>query len=307
MERCKPLSFRAFTRDDGGNKGFSLLEFLLASALGSILLIALAKFLLHATSTYQAQQDYQILMDEAITLNTILSAELKSAGDVSCLRLSEKNFANASPIPVQTQGGLKMLRVGQDALPRIFPKAAIPKLVPGSLLIMEEHPVGAFVNALYNAQTGYLEAAEGSDVAKDHLAIVTDCAQQWLFQPSYVRKHRSVVWVDFPFHLAAENKNYRLAHWQITLWFVMKNSANASSIYRLHLPDESAPVEIISDVHDLQAQVHLKNTSWMDAQANLDWAQVDAIRVTINLQKNMQRIAWPISVPLSIERGIRSL
>lgn len=146
--------------------GFTLVELLITTALGLLLLAALAGLLVHYVEIYQQQEVLQTLYDDAMQISRILQKELGQVGDLGCQVFSEKSqIQQDNSQSFFTNMGIKFYQVDSDALPAVFPKNDIKKLLPHSVVILTEHVSSLFSIAQYDPERGRFQIL-GSSIQK---------------------------------------------------------------------------------------------------------------------------------------------
>lgn len=274
-------------------QGVTLVELLISTALSMLLLLALLSYLSHVVNSERMQEDSNTLYHQAQFISQLWQKSFAYAGDLGC-RPFEQQAQITSILNGQiiTHAGIAIYQVGSDFLPQELSHVIQKKLLPHSVVVVTEGIQMPTVIATYATQTGQFSLSQAAFQEGDWV-LLSNCHHAWLFQWDHTARKNFTA----PFSIQEPDLPYQLALWQTTFWFAMRNNQNRYGIYRLILPNETTPVELISDISAFQAKVWLHD-QMIPATVNIDWQQIKWIQLLLTLEKNHLRIQWPTSIAL---------
>lgn len=274
-------------------QGFTLVELLITAALGSILLLALISYLSSLMKSVQRQEDSNTLYHQALLISQLWQKELAYTADLGCQIFDQPSqITQIDSNALYTHSGLVIYQVGRDFLPAILAHTIQKKLLPHSVVVVAEGIQPPIASAHYLSQSKQFSLSTAA-FQKEDLILLSSCHQAWLFHWPHAASKQFTA----PFNISEPDSAYQLALWHTTLWFAMQDNQKRYGIYRLVLPNETTPVELISDVSAFQASAWLGDQH-IAATADVDWQQVNRIQLVLTLEKNNFSIYWPTSIAL---------
>lgn len=281
------------SRKTSNIQGFTLVELLITTALSSVLLVALSSYFGSLVKSDQLQEDSNTLYNQALSISTLWQQTLVHAGDLGCQIFTTRG--QIIPVDVNeilTDSGITIYQVGRDFLPNILSYNIQKKLLPQSVVVVTEGMEPPTTTAVYTKETQQFSLSP-NNFQKGDSVLLSNCHQAWVFH----WPHTAAEKITTPFNITEPNAPYQLGLWRTTLWFAMKDNQNRYGIYRLVLPNENTPEELISDVSAFQANVW-SHEHMTPATQDSDWQHITIIELLLTLEKNHQHIFWPTSIAL---------
>jgi len=277
----------------GTIQGFTLVELLITSALSSILLVALISYFSGLVNSTQQQENNNTLYNQALSLSTLWQQTLTHTGDLGCQIFTTRNqIVHDAADEMLTDSGIIIYQVGRDFLPDILSINIQKKLLPNSVVVVVEGIESPTATAVYRKETQQFSLSP-NDFQKGDVVLLSNCHQAWIFH----WLHSATEKIATPFSITDPDAPYQIGLWHTTLWFAMQDNQKHYGIYRLVLPKENTPEELISDVRAFQANVW-SDQQMMPARQDSDWQHITIIELLLTLEKNHQRIVWPTSIAL---------
>lgn len=273
-------------------QGFTLVELLITIALSSVLLLALISYLSSLMKSAQQQEDSNALYHQALLISQLWQKELAYTADLGCQIFDQPSqISQIDSGAIYTHSGLIIYQVGRDFLPSVLAHTIQKKLLPHSVVVVAEG-IQSPVTAYYSAQNKKFSLSTAA-FQKNDLALLSSCHQAWLFHWPHTASTQFIP----PFNITEPGASYQVALWHTTLWFAMQDNQKRYGIYRLMLPNETTPEELISDVRAFQAYAWLGDQR-IPATADVDWQQVNSIQLILTLEKNHFSVYWPTNIAL---------
>lgn len=256
-------------------QGISLIELLIAMALGSILLIGLISLYASNKNTYQMTQAAARLQEDGRIAIQIMSRDIRMAGYVGCGKITdikiypddyyaEKSFVGwhdkRSSSKIQMPAITKPLKPNTDAL---FVLAADPYVV--TVKSMTEHS---------------MRFNEKSDFDADDSVMISDCQRADIFK--YDKK-------DFQYIYKA---GAQASRWQKLFYYLAKTTRIDKTgkpiyaLYRRDLNSKSRHIELVDGVEDMQISFS-DGASYVGAEQVKDWSLVRAVKIDLLLVSKM--------------------
>jgi hypothetical protein len=275
------------------HQGFTLVELLITTALSALLLLSLTGFFGNLIRSYRIQADSQMLYHQAVLISTLWQNDLSHAAELGCLSFDQPaQISHDHTDELRTRSGIAVYQVDFDLLPTILTKTIQKKLLPHSIVVVTEGSQAPTKVAVYEPQSKQFYLNQPIFQNND-LVLLSSCRHAWLFHWSTAGSHHFTP----PANIGEPSIPYRVALWHSTLWFAMRDNQNHYGVYRLMLPSETTPVELISDVSALQANVWIDN-QMVPANSDTNWNQVNSIQLILTLEKNHLQVFWPTSIAL---------
>jgi hypothetical protein len=262
-------------------RGLSLVELLISTALGMMLILVCISLLVSINKNHQAQQNSQMIYDEAISISRIWQQAFSTIGDLGCLQFQlGVQIQNDLPHSLLTSSGVKIYQSNDAALKQILPSAVMEKLLLKSSVIASENVTLPLYHLQYDTDQGQFYLSINSFKKGDEV-LLSNCHEIHLLKLNSLMHRKDRYYLSLPIQV---NSSWRIAHWQTSLWFAMRNESGGYGVYRLMIPDETASVELVRDVSGLYAEI--------------DPAQ-KFLQAQISFAKGRQTLTWPLTIAFS--------
>lgn len=300
-------------------RGYSLVELMVASTIGLIILGAVGGVYLNSRNTYRTQEALARMQENARYAMEVLGYDLRMAGQIGCSFdatksvnvLNDASYGDLLSVPIQAIAAGGTVPTPFTAVPTQGDAVRLFRADDTEVLVQS-----------HNAGTATFTVSSASDLEKDEIAVVTDCDTAAVFQLSNPASAGGTVE-----HLAsgtpgnctqnlgekplvagacntATSKTYaagsKLYKVQGNLYYIADNPAGIPALYRQRLV-KGAPVteEIIEGVADMRVSFGLDtdaNKSVDSTQAAggvTDWTQVQSVQVSLLMQSDDNAIDKP--------------
>ena len=260
----------------------SLIELLLTTTLGLILLSSVSALLLSIIKHYEQQQVRHMMLNQASIITQQWEKTLGNSGDLGCYAPENFNqIENHTDYKPLTNNGIQIYQTN-EALPEHFPEKIYKKLLPGSNILSTEGMMSPPIHILYSEENKNFFSINLLPMKNKDLVILSNCQKAWLFFLNTLNENH----FKADFIHATENETYQFALWKTIFWFVMKNNQNTYGLYRLILPDETTPVELLSNVSYFNARVYPG-----------DYPK--SLWINLGLSKNQENLYWSVIIGLT--------
>ena len=299
-------------------RGYSLVEVMVASTIGLIILGAVGGIYLNSGSTYRTQEALARMQENARYAMEVLGYDLRMAGQVGCSFdatksvnvLNDVSYGDVLLVPIQAIAAGGTVPAPFTAVPTQGDAVRVFRAGDTEVLVQS-----------HNAGTATFTVGS-SDLEKDEIAVVTDCNTAAVFQLSNPASAGTTVE-----HLAtgspgnctqnlgekplvagacntATSKTYamgsKLYKVQGNLYYIADNPAGIPALYRQRLV-KGTPVteEIIEGVADMRVSFGLDTDgnksvdSTQSVGGVTDWTQVQSVQVSLLMQSDDNAIDKP--------------
>ena len=277
-----------------GQHGMTLMELLVAMALGAILLLTLTQFYSHARRTYTMQSEQARLQENARLALTLISREVRMAGYLGCnAAVSVTTTASTPPDAPAAAFALRGYENGAGwTAPKGVTRVAgsdvlrVIRAVPGrSLLAADMASPSAALSLTVNA---------AALSANDRL-IVSDCSGADLFCASSISaltvQHTTGCNSSAAFSRAYLAGAQVMAYAQ-TQFFIGINPSGRAALYQLAWNGSGmgSAQEWVEGVADLQLRLGLDTNADGEVDSEVvpsavgDWSQVKRVRVSLLME-----------------------
>jgi len=233
----------------------SLLEFIIASALSVILLSGVSSTVIYLLKSYYELRTQQDLFFEAELITQIFKQNLFSQNQWGCQNISTSIENYSQQVSGDFNQAIKIYSA--DNMSAELPLNIRKKLLSHSHVIQQNNIEKPMYIALDQPESSsYQLIGEQQQLEKQNVVLLFNCQHAWLFDLQELWHRQNQTWIKLPSEIKLPlHTNFLLAKWQITWWFVMKNNQGDYGLYRLILPYERAPVELIDHVKMMQTKV----------------------------------------------------
>lgn len=327
MKQVSLHSFFALT--SGRQKGFSLVELMIALALSMLLVLAVGEVYVASKQTYRTQDALSRLQENARYAIETMGYDLRMAGQVGCSFDTTKvvNVLNTAAYGDLFGDSLRGYDEGGSVAAPF--SAALSK---GDAVVMFRASESPYLVQSHNAATSTFTFASTTDIVKDDILVVTDCDTAAVFQasgpatagttavhaaggtgpgncsgnlgpkPALTDPCTAVTVKTFP-------KGTRVLRVMSKLYYLATNPAGEPALYRQTISKGLLVTEeLVEGVEDMQIQYGVDTTgdkstdNYVDAGGVADWSQVVSLRVSLlmrsaenNVVTEPQKYRFPAS------------
>lgn len=264
--------------------GFSLVEIMLAMALGLILLAGISQVYLGFKRTYRAQENIARLQENGRFATDILSKNIRMAGYGGCLR---DNLAagirgfNSTNLPSYLQG----------------------KVVSGTdVIVIEKADVGIthLITDIADA-ANVIEVANNPATKSNPELFIADCSHHNKFQTTSFGK--KIIKTNVPL-TDYKRSDTEVAQYTKVTYFIGKTSyENTTALYSI--TNQGRKEELIAGVKNMQIKYGVDTNgngivdSYYSAAQILTWDKVLSVEITLDLDAGGNKIQpWKIYIAL---------
>jgi type IV pilus assembly protein PilW len=272
-------------RNISNEKGFSLIEFLIAMTIGVLLLSGLIEWFLHCQNSFMLQTAWINLKNNGKLAAAIMQADIKQAGYIGCAKLtSDFPIYAASYPPIAS---LKLLGGERDItiMHAKYPPIPILSIQKNQVIV----PVSAHI------QVGDVMLV--SDCEKAELIIIKNHIKKGPLQ---------IIFIQTPLHFSF-NAKAELSRWEVNHFFIAKTArhhSDGSPIFALFKQGiKQEKTELVEDILQMNI-IYLERVNGLIQEKHADqvehWEEV--IGVTIDylvMSQGLQR-HWPMTATLSV-------
>ena len=279
---CSGLPRRFTPRNDGGNSGFSLLEIMIAMALGVMITLGLTKLYLGMKQSYVVQTDMARLQEDGRLAAFILTNNIRMAGYSGC-RGNRIADAVHGYTAANAPSDLKQITPNSDVI--VIKKADVgithltrDIIAPTSTIYVEDNP------------------ANGDDSS----LLISDCeVAQELTTDSQGTKTIRVKNVTV-------KHNYKITDTEVacletTYYFIRKTgrkNIRGQPIYALYNKvDSKNSQELIPGVSNMQIKYVINGNYYTTNQVS-NWSQVTGVYITLTIQSGEYIKPWKMYIAL---------
>jgi len=280
-------------------EGFSLVEFVIASALGLLLITSLYELYISNKNNYHLQEGLSRLQENGRLAGHILNQGIRGAGYIGCSRYQD-NFPLTN-IPAQTgmqfkpQDIIKGYHASGRSWTPSLPKNLSRKVKPDTDAITVTQvvtPLASLVTDMTDTQ--HLLTTSNAKFKKNELLLISDCQHADVFKVSYAsRSSRTTtqkITTAHPLH------NYYKKYADVgelisTSYYIRKTTRKNNegqriySLYRIN--SGSRAEELIEGVQDMHIEYGVSNNDtlliYKKANQITDWQHVRSVRIALLL------------------------
>lgn len=309
--------------------GLSLVELMIALALGMIIVLAVGEVYVGSRQTYRTQDALSRLQENARYAVETISYDLRMAGQVGC-SFDETKVVNVLNTPAYGNLFGEALKGYDEGGAVAAPYSA--SLARGDAVQIFRASESPYLVQSHNAATSTFSFANTTDIIKDDILIATDCDTAAVFQasdpatagttvvhavggsapgncsanlgpkPALTDPCTAVTAKTFP-------KGTRILRVMSKLYYLANNPAGQPSLYRQTIVKGLLVTEeLVEGVEDMQIQYGLDTSGdksadgYADAGGVVDWNQVVSVRISLlmrsaenNVVTEPQKYRFPAS------------
>lgn len=278
--------------------GFSLVELLISTMLGMMLIFSILTLYSSQKQTYQTTQALARLRENAETAFTYLSNNIRMAGFVGCGRDSEIKFYNSfNNIQFSPETAIFGLHHGNSSANYDFSKinSILTKTKPNTdiLIIQSSQPLFYLAHVSNNK----IIVSQNADLKNNDLLLVSNCVQAELFHPNTTHSKTIVSQQT----LQDDFHNVEMGRFSTYIYYIantQRKNQRGDVIYALCRQDLNASAhlqqELIDDISDMQISYAVGNAGYVTADHVADWKNITSVKIKLSLDssaenENLQR------------------
>ncbi len=277
-----------------GQRGMTLMELLLAMALGAVLLLTLTQFYSHARRTYTIQNEQARLQENARMALTLIGREVRMAGYLGCD--ASVTVATTAVAPPDLPTAAFALRGYENGAGWTAPKGVTRVAGSDVLRVIHAVPGRSFLAADMASPSATLSlTVNGESLAATDRLIVSDCLGADLFCASALSgltiQHALSCNGSAALSRAYSTGAQVMAYAQ-TQFFIGINPSGRAALYQVAWNGNGlgSAQEWVEGVADLQLRLGLDTN--MDGEVDSevapsavgDWSQVKRVRVSLLME-----------------------
>lgn len=269
--------------------GFTLLELLLATTLGLVLLGGILNFLLAQQHLYQQQKTFTTLQENARFALHVIHHEIRSAGYIGCPRLQDDlTITNRTTASLTPHNTLIAYTATAPELPANVRKRILPHTE--ALLIRKLQSDGA---NLVESNVLNLHISPSLALQAGDIVGISDCTQLDIFTIAHVTNFAQTQLLTPTQALSkAYTRGALVGQFQAILFYVGKTDRHDATgqpipaLYRLDLRNPSLPSELVEFVNDIHFKFGYLNPrtqqiQFVSREQVTDWRQIRAVAIDL--------------------------
>jgi type IV pilus assembly protein PilW len=262
--------------------GFSVVEVMLALALGALLLISLGKIYLSMKQAYYMQTDIARMQENGRLATHILTNNIQMAGYGGC-RAGNLTDAlhgyNSSNAPEYLRN---KINTNTDII-----------------IIKKANTDITHLTQNINSATNTIYVEDNPATSSQKQLLISDCQTAQLFNATNTAKNSIKTNIIINHHY--QKQDTEIARFTEIAYFIgkttRKNPKN-EPIYALYsVTNQGNKQELIEDIKSMQIQ-YIINYNYYAAEQIKNWNQVQAVAITLNLTFGDKTKPWKIYIPL---------
>lgn len=301
MNRCHTAGVRSHPE-----RGFSLVEMLVAMLLGITLMAAVVQIFISSKQTYRMRDQVAALTDNGRFAVELMQREIRMAGYSGCRTLSSLQpnvVADNPPDFSEVADGIQGFNNGSG-----WANPTSTTRVAGTDVLTVTHASGNGVpltSDMADLAAPVQVSSQTTVISDSQLLLVSDCQMVDMFRASTVTENSGTYTIN---HTNATNtsdllsttykENAMVMTMASTTFFVGVNAGGEGSLYMVPL-DSATAVELVTGVQDMQLLYAVDTDadrlpdSYVDASAVTDWATVLGVNVGLLLNTDDNVAADP--------------
>ncbi|NKZ37770.1 prepilin-type N-terminal cleavage/methylation domain-containing protein [Oleiagrimonas citrea] len=314
-----PARKTSFARASGRERGFSLVELMIAMVLGLVVIAGAGSVFLASSRTYQTNQALSDVQTNARVAFELLARDIRNAGQTACNNngrvanvLNDKstdwfaNWGNAlrgydpnTVDPAVTTGTAVQQRVASTSSLQILGSGST------GLSVASHNPTSAqfkLNNATSDLKTGdVIIVCDPDHAAITQITNYNDSNVTLVHNTGTGSPGNCSKGLGFPTTCTANGNSYAfppnsvIAKLVASDWYIGNNPEGGHSLYYMRMTNVSGtptgqPQEMVRNVDDMQITFHQPpNSDFVNAASVTNWSMVDAVRVHLKLESTDQR------------------
>lgn len=298
MSPSRPASPPAAIRQ----RGLSLIELMVAMALGLVITAGLAYTFWAGRQSYRMQDNLSRIQENARTALDTMAQDLRMAGFIGCPGLGAASpyvtpvvRALTPPVPSFT---LANAMTGFEAGTGWTNSTGITQVAGSDVVtIQRASGGGAYLSSAMASSNGDIAIGDNPDgFATNHVLMISDCGSADLFRASSVASTNPGASIS---HASTQNTsaslskaygaNARVMAYELTTYFIGTSATGAPTLYRVPWSGNAlgTPEELAEYVEDMQLTYGVDTDAngtvdqYVTASAVTDWSLVKTVRIRL--------------------------
>lgn len=272
--------------------GFSLVELLIATMLGMMLIFSVLTLYTSQKQTYQYTQALARLRENAETAFNYLSNDIRMAGLVGCGRDNEIKFYNAF-YNIQFSPALTIFGLHNNISSANFNFTNINNIITKAktntdiLIIQTTQPLFFLAHVSNNK----IIVSQAADVKSTDLLLISNCVQAELFHPNTT--HSKIIISQQALHDGFNN--VEVGQFNTYVYYIantQRKNQRGNIIYALCRQDLNASShlqqELIDDISDMQINYAVGGRHYFTADQVPDWKNISGVKIKLILDSNAE-------------------
>ncbi|EKE00783.1 MAG: hypothetical protein ACD_21C00274G0002 [uncultured bacterium] len=284
--------------------GFTLLEVLLASALGLALIGVVLQNYLSSKNIYNAQTAIARLTENIRFANFFLEQNIMHAGFAGCRRISELDLTNHADIGF---GALEAIHGYDSAQAPLYLKKK--KIAPGTDVIIITKANSGITNVTADVKAGAtsMKVEQNPVTQASNLLLISDCSSADLF----IAKNwadKTIV-TESELHHSYQASSAQVSQFEELSFFISstaRDTAKRGPVYSLYFSvNRGRKQELVPEISDMQivygvdAQGQGMVTKYLKANEITSWNKVLSVVITLKPQNQLLALnQWKIYIKL---------
>lgn len=279
------------------SSGFSLIELLVAIAIGLTLMITLISLYFNQIKTYQFSQALERLQENGRVAQQQLTKDINMAGYCGCGRLNEISLYNSLAfVDFNLANSLLGFHDGYSAAHNLSPQ--ITQILATALAQTDQILIQAASAEIISAkaENSVIKVQEKPNFNVGNILLIANCNSAALFQVAQVQQKTII-----PTHRFTENysdENTEISRFSHVIYYLAdtgrKNLAGDAihALYRRDLMAASSKQnELVEGVEDMQIRYGVTNSTaiglhYLSADQVQDWEKVRVVKIALLLASN---------------------
>lgn len=289
------------------NKGFSLVELMVALTLSLVIGVAVMETFLASKTTYRMQDAMSRLQENGRFAVNQLASDIRMAGYMGCLRAegAKINVIADDPPSGIVLGNLVAVQGENNVDSHVWGAA------PGTDVIVLRKAASNSMRLVKNMKSdnANIQIAKNSAGFKaGDILVISDCVSSDVFRAGNVSASSGEVTITHPESVNSSSKlskvygvDAEILAFQNVGYFVKdtgRKSPGGQSIRALYqVAGTEVPVELTEGVHDLQIEYGLRSGSdsvvskYVSGSSGIDWGKVVSVRFSLLMQSADNTVA----------------
>lgn len=265
-------------------RGFSLIELLVATVLGLLLLEIVWQSYLSAKNLYRAQDGLAYLCENMRFAHFVLWQNIMQAGSLGCNNLSRINLKNHTDLNLGVRG------YDSDHLPKYLLKSEVAKGTDVIVIGKTNYKATSILYDIKNKEESSFKVKDNPTTKGNHFLVISDGRNAELFETN----NDEVPTVKPKSRL---NNVYKHDNTEVRLFeekvFFIKDHMNDKKrhLRSLYYCVNRSPkiYELVSDVFDMQISYAIGKDlgKYSKAKYIKSWDEVTSVRIDLKMQSNL--------------------
>lgn len=317
MKPLRPVLTQAPARQ----RGLSLIELMIAMALGLMIIAGLAYTFWAGRQSYRMQDNLSRIQENARTALDTMAQDLRMAGFIGCPGLGASS-PYVTPVvraltPPAATFTLANAMTGFEAGTGWTNNTGITQVAGSDVISLQRASGnGAYLSSAMASSSGDIAIGDNPDgFANSHVLMISDCGSADLFRASSVANTNPGATIT---HASTQNTsaslskaygaNARVMAYQSSTYFIGTSGTGAPTLYRLPWSGNAlgAPEELAEYVEDMQLTYGVDTDAngtvdqYVAASAVTDWSLVKTVRIRLLVGSPEDRVTDTTSTHVTL-------